>query len=125
MTKVQVVENESFLQYADFDNCEVWLLNRTNEEKLDKRIINIPEITEGFEPSSLKFPKLLTEIYNVHPVKECFDEKGNIIDVYVTFDYEILTDNMENYAIHSYVCDTDKIKVVQLINYGTESSKEY
>lgn len=124
MTKVQVVENESFLQYADFDNCEVWLLNRTNEEELDKRIINIPEITESFEPSSLKFPKLLTEIYNVHPVKECFDEKGNIIDVYVTFDYEILTDNMENYAIHSYVCDKEKIHNPLLINYGTESSRE-
>lgn len=119
--KIQIVENENFLQYADFENCEVWLLNRTTENEIDKRVINIPEISESFEPSSLKFPKILTEIYNMHPVKECFDEEGNLIDAYTTFDYEILTDDMENYAIHSYVCDTDKIKVVQLINYGTES----
>lgn len=112
MTQIQVLENETFIRKADFDNCEVWLLNRTNEEDLDERIINIPEITESFEPSSLKFPKLLTEIYNAHPVKECFDDEGNIIDAYTTFDYEILTDDMENYAIHSYVCDTAKIKVV-------------
>lgn len=120
MVQIQVLENETFIRKADFDNCEVWLLNRTNEEELDKRVINIPEITESFEPSSLKFPKLLTEIYNAHPVEERFDDEGNITDTYVTFDYEILTDDMENYAIHSYVCDTDKIKVVQLINYGTE-----
>ena len=120
MVQIQVLENETFIRKADFDNCEVWLLNRTNEEELDKRVINIPEITESFEPSSLKFPKLLTEIYNAHPVEERFDDEGNIIDAHATFDYEILTDDMENYAIHSYVCDTDKIKVVQLINYGTE-----
>lgn len=121
MTQIQILENEAFIEKADFENCEVWLLNRTTENEIDKRVINIPEISESFEPSSLKFPKILTEIYNMHPVKECFDEEGNLIDVYTTFDYEILTDDMENYAIHSYVCDTDKIKVVQLINYGTES----
>lgn len=34
MTKVQIVENEDLLQYADFGNCEVWLLNRTNNASL-------------------------------------------------------------------------------------------
>lgn len=112
MTQIQILENEAFIEKADFENCEVWLLNRTTENEIDKRVINIPEISESFGPSSLKFPKILTEIYNMHPVKECFDEEGNLIDAYTTFDYEILTDDMENYAIHSYVCDTDKIKVV-------------
>ena len=34
MTKVQIVENEDLLQYADFGNCEVWLLNKTNDTQL-------------------------------------------------------------------------------------------
>ena len=111
MTKIQIVENENLLQYADFDNCEVWLLNRTTEEELDERVINVAEITESLLDTASKFPKLLTEIYNAHPVEQELDDEGNIIKVTIPFDYEVVTDNMENYAIHSYVCDTSKIKV--------------
>lgn len=112
MTKVQVVENENLLPYADFDNCEVWLLNRTTEEELDERVINVAEITESLLDTASKFPKLLTEIYNAHPAEQELDDEGNIIKVTIPFDYEVVTDNMENYAIHSYVCDTSKIKVL-------------
>lgn len=112
MTKVQILENENFIEKADFENCEVWLLNRTNEEELDERIINIQEITESLSPSAIKFPILLTEIYKKYPTLEEVDEEGMVINAEATFDYEILTDNKENYAIHSYVCDVDKIKII-------------
>lgn len=111
MTKVQILENENFIKYADFENCEVWLLNRTNEEELDERIINIQEITESLSPSAIKFPMLLTEIYKKYPTYEEI-ENDIIVNAEATFDYEILTDNKENYAIHSYVCDEEKIKIM-------------
>lgn len=97
MIKVQVVENENLLQYADFANCEVWLLNRTNEEPLTDDVINISEITETMSDSASKFPKLLTEIYEKHGTD---------------FDYEVITDNTENFAIHAYTCDYKKIKII-------------
>ena len=113
MTKVQILENENFIEKADFENCEVWLLNRTNEEELDERIINIPELTESLEPSALKLPKLFTAIYEKYPTIESFNEDGELINVEPGFDYEILTDNKENYSIHTYVCDVDKIKIMK------------
>ncbi len=113
MTKVQILENENFIEKADFENCEVWLLNRTNEEELDERIINIQEITESLSPSAIKFPMLLTEINNKYPVEEVLDEDGELINVESGFDYEILTDNKENFSIHTYVCDEEKIKIIE------------
>lgn len=98
MTKVQVVENENLLQYADFNNCEVWLLNRTNETPLASDVINISEVTESLADTASKFPKLLTEIYAKHGTD---------------FEYEVITDNTEHFAIHAYTCDYGKIKVVE------------
>ena len=101
--KVQILENESFEKYADFENCEVWLLNRTNEEELNENIINISEITESLEPSAVKFPQLFTEISNKY-----FPE-GVIPN---DFEYEIITDSSEKYAVHSYVCDVRNIRII-------------
>lgn len=70
---------------------------------IDTRIINISEITESLEPSVSKFPKLFTEISNKH------FKDGEIPE---NFEYEIITDSIEKYAIHSYVCDVAKIKEV-------------
>lgn len=112
MTKIQVVENENLLQYADFVNCEVWLLNRTNNDELDPRIVNIAEVTESLLPSSIKFPQLLTHIYEKHPGITTYDPEGKVIDYEPGFDYEILTNNKENFSIHAYVCDKEKIKEV-------------
>lgn len=99
MTKVQIVENENLLQYADFDNCEVWLLNRTNDTPLADDVINIPEVTESLLDSATKFPRLLTEVYEKH---------GTDID------YEVITDDAEHFAVHAYTCDYEKIKVTNI-----------
>lgn len=94
---VQIIENEDFIQFADF-NKDVWLLNRTNNEDIDNRVVNIAEITESFLPSSQKLPKLLTEILNRY---------GNLDN------YEVLTDDIENFAVKNYVCELSKIKTVK------------
>lgn len=102
MIKVQIVENEDLLTYADFDNCEVWLLNRTNDTPLTDDVINIPEVTESLLNSATKFPRLLTEIYEKH---------GTDID------YEVITDDAEHFAVHAYTCDYEKIKVTNLLKF--------
>lgn len=100
---IQILENENFIQFADFSNCEVWLLNRIkdSESYLDVRIVNIPEITESTLPSVEKLPKLLTEVLNKH---------GKL-------DYQILTDNPKNYMIHTYVCEYDRFNIKEPIIY--------
>lgn len=98
---VQILENENFIQFADFVNCEVWLLNRTSDCYLDLRIVNIPEITESTLPSVEKLPKLLTEILN---------KNGNL-------DYQILTDNPQNFMIHTYVCEYNRFDIKEIKNY--------
>lgn len=109
--KVQIIENESFIDKADFSN-DVWLLNRTTEEELDERIVNISEITESLEPSYTKLPMLMTEIGNRYFTDDMIPEG---------FEYEVITDNRENFAIKSYVCDESAIKVISLT---TDSSTD-
>ncbi len=99
---VQIIENENFIKYADFDNCEVWLLNRTSDLSLDERVINVAELTESLLPNSSKLPALLTHIVKAHP-NELFTYKS----------YKVITDNKESYMIHTYICDEQCIKEVE------------
>ena len=78
MTKIQIVETEELLQYADFDSCEVRLLNRMSYNELDARVINEPELTESPLPSSMKLPQLLSMIWERHPNKEITNERGGL-----------------------------------------------
>lgn len=79
--KIQIIEDEGFAKYADYDNHEVFLLNRTEMYPLDERVINVPEITEGFAPVNEKFNTLLSEIYNRY---------GDV-------EYEVITDDPKKY----------------------------
>lgn len=101
---VQVIDNETLLDKADYDNCEVWLLNRTGTGELDSRVINIAELTESTLPNAEKFPQLFTEI-----AARYFDNGAIPED----FSYEVITDNPDSFMIHAYVCDFNKIKVVE------------
>lgn len=98
-TKIQIVENENMLQFADFKNCEVWLLNRTSKKKLGKDVVEVPELSESFMSTADKLPQLMTEVVNKH---------GD------DFDYEVLTNNSEHFARKVYTCDYDKIKTFTL-----------
>jgi len=77
MKKIQIVESEELLQYADFDRCEVWLLNRMRTTELDARVINEPELTESPLPSSMKLPQLLSMMWERHPNEDVKDGDGN------------------------------------------------
>ena len=114
MIKVQIIENEDLLKYADFDTCEIWLLNRTTSNQLDSRVINEKELTESALPSNMKFPQLLGLIWERHPNKESeIEQDGVIIPISeMTFSYEIITKNKDNFLIQSYVCSEECIKVV-------------
>lgn len=112
MTKIQIVETEELLRYADFDDCEIWLLNRTTSNPLDSRVMNEKELTESALPSSMKFPQLLGYIWDKHPNKEVLNEQGEVKGSEMTFSYEVITKNKDNFLVKSHVCPEDCIKVV-------------
>lgn len=137
MIKVQIIESEKLEKYADFENCEVWLLNRETGKSLDSRLINISELTESALPSTHKFPQLMTEIFARHPNEDIYedvevldvnedgspklDENGQrikhienmLVGSAMTFTYEVLTDKKQNFQINAYICDEDYIKEVK------------
>ena len=133
MYKVQIIEDESLLKYADFSNCRVWLLNRTTDEPLDPRVIDHTEITQSFSSNAEKFPLLFTKISDSYPpvtkdveVKEpVFNEDGSVkvndlgepqfeVKVVQTvelgFTYEVYTNDKSTYYIQACVCDESAIK---------------
>lgn len=134
--KIQIIEDETLQDKADFDNAEVWLLSkRQADSNIDSRINMIQELADSELPSSHKFPQLMTELYNRNPVEvvnktetvqkldgsgmPVLDENGmpvfeeKLVERWeLPFTYEVLTHNKENFAIHAYVCDEDRIRVV-------------
>ena len=140
MQKIQILEDETLTDYADFDNNEVWLLNRTTTDELDERIVNVPELTESTLATVFKLPQLMTEIWNKYPNEvvytevqaETYDDDGNLVKdddgnvVYhtekvitkseMTFSYEIMTTNKANYEIKSYVCPVQNIHEIDTNN---------
>lgn len=48
-----------------------------------------------------------------YPERTIIDEKGNFIGAELDFDYILITDNKESFAIRAYVCDVAKINVVE------------
>lgn len=136
MTRVQIIEDETLQGEADFDNCEVWLLSqRQADSVLDERLVVVQEITMSEQPSYVKFPMLMTEIYEKHPTQTArrterlpaknefgmpilgedgmpLFEEVEVELVEGTFTYEVLTRSKDNFAIHAYVCDENSIRVV-------------
>ena len=138
MYKVQIIEDESLLKYADFSNCRVWLLNRTTDKPLDPRVIDHTEITQSLSSNAEKFPLLFTKISDSYPpvtkdveVKEpVFNEDGSmqVNDLgepkYITkvvqtvepgFTYEVYTNDKSKYYIQVCVCDESAIKSYELV----------
>lgn len=102
--KYQFIENENFIKNADFENCKVYLMNKTNSEiELPSDLI-VNEVSESFAPDSNKFPLMLTFANND------FLENGSETD---TFEYEIITDNSDNYSFKAFVCDIQNITVIE------------
>ena len=112
MKKIQIIEDEDLLQYADLNTGEVWLLNRTTSTPLDLRIVNEQELTESHLPSVMKLPRLLGIIWERHPNEVIRNEKGEVIGSEMIFSYEVITKDRDRFMIRSYVCPEECIKVI-------------
>ncbi|MEE1211294.1 MAG: hypothetical protein UHO11_02250 [Treponema sp.] len=115
MKQIQIIEDESLTEFADFENCEIWLLNRTSDCELDTRVINCQELTESMLPIAAKIPQLLTLLYERYPSKPLYqtNETGDeVIGYEQKFDYEVLTRNKNNYIVKSFICDENRIKTI-------------
>lgn len=119
--KYQFIENETFIEKADFENCQVYLMNKTLDNYDYPETLNINEVSQSFEPDTVKFPKMLTfanehylENYSAEETKT--DEDGNEYSLTVfsePFEYEIITDDESKYTFTAYVCDKKSINVIK------------
>ena len=127
------LENEDFIQYADFSNSVVYLLNKTkdNVQYPDKLIIN--EISEDLtSTSAMKLPAMMSyanehylENYSVTTTvmnKETNEEQEQT-EFTEPFEYEIYTDNKDKYYIQVCVCDENAIKSLDKSKVETENTE--
>lgn len=125
------LENEDFIQYADFQNSVVYLLNKTrdNIEYPDELIIN--EISEDLtSTSAMKLPAMMSyankhylENYSVTTMvinKETNEEQEQT-EFTEPFEYEIYTDDKDKYYIQVCVCDEASIKTIADDKVETEN----
>ena len=116
------LENEDFIQYADFNNSVVYLLNKTkdNVEYPDELIIN--EISEDLtSTSAMKLPAMMSyanehylENYSITTtvMNEETNEEQEQTEFTEPFEYEVYTDDKDKYYIRACVCDEANIKTI-------------
>ena len=127
------LENEDFIQYADFNNSVVYLLNKTkdNVEYPDELIIN--EISEDLtSTSAMKLPAMMSYA-NKHYLENCSvtttvmneetNEEQEQTEFTEPFEYEIYTDNKDKYYIQVCVCDENAIKSLDKSKVETENTE--
>ena len=125
------LENEDFIQYADFTNSVVYLLNKTRDDMQypDELIIN--EISEDLtSTSAMKLPAMMSyankhylENYSVTTTvinKETNEEQEHT-EFTEPFEYEVYTDNKDKYYIQVCVCDEASIKAIADSEIETEN----
>lgn len=127
------LENEDFIQYADFTNSVVYLLNKTkdNVEYPDELIIN--EISEDLtSTSAMKLPAMMSyankhylENYSVTTMvmNEETNEEQEQTEFTEPFEYEVYTDNKDKYYIQVCVCDESAIKSLDKSEVETENTE--
>lgn len=127
------LENEDFIQYADFNNSIVYLLNKTknNVEYPDELIIN--EISEDLTSNSaMKLPAMMSyankhylENYSVTTtvINKETNEEQEQTEFTEPFEYEIYTDNKDKYYIQVCVCDENAIKSLDKSKVETENTE--
>ena len=127
------LENEDFIQYADFTNSVVYLLNKTRDDMQypDELIIN--EISEDLtSTSAMKLPAMMSyanehylENYSVTTTvmnKETSEEQEQA-EFTEPFEYEVYTDNKDKYYIKVCVCDEASIKTIANNKVETEHAE--
>ena len=125
------LENEDFIQCADFTNSVVYLLNKTrdNMQYPDELIIN--EISEDLtSTSAMKLPAMMSyankhylENYSVTTtvMNEETNEEQEQTEFTEPFEYEVYTDNKDKYYIQVCVCDEASIKTIADNKIETEN----
>ena len=127
------LENEDFIQYADFTNSVVYLLNKTRDDMQypDELIIN--EISEDLtSTSAMKLPAMMSYA-NKHYLENCSvtttvmneetNEKQEQTEFTEPFEYEVYTDNKDKYYIQVCVCDESAIKSLDKSGVETENAE--
>lgn len=105
------LENEDFIQYADFNNSVVYLLNKTKDDMQYPAELIINEVSEDLlNSSAMKLPAMMSYA-NKHYLENYSKttEDGETIFT-EPFEYEVLTDNKDKYYIQVCVCDEANIK---------------
>ena len=116
------LENEDFIQYADFSNSVVYLLNKTRDDMQYPDELLINEISEDLtSTSAMKLPAMMSYA-NEHYLENCSKttEDGETIFT-EPFEYEVYTDNKDKYYIQVCVCDESAIKSLDKSEVETEN----
>ena len=90
MKRILIVDDPKLLTPENVKNyAEVYPLFTTDVTEVDGiSVICIPEITESTLNNGEKFKELISEINRRH-----------------SFEYEVLTNDKEQYAVKNYICD--------------------
>ena len=90
MKRILIVDKEELLTKENVKNyAEIYTLCPTTVTEVDGiPVICIPEITESTLVNSEKFKELISEINRRH-----------------SFEYEVLTNDKEQYVVKNYICD--------------------
>ena len=116
------LENEDFIQYADFNNSVVYLLNKTKDNVEYPKELIINEVSEDLlSTSAMKLPAMMSYA-NEHYLENCSKttEDGETIFT-EPFEYEVYTDNKDKYYIQVCVCDESAIKSLDKSGVETEN----
>ena len=127
------LENEDFIQCADFNNSVVYLLNKTKDNVEYPKELIINEISEDLTSNSaMKLPAMMSyanehylENYSVTTtvMNEETNEKQEHTEFTEPFEYEVYTDNKDKYYIKVCVCDEASIKTIANNKVETENAE--
>ena len=116
------LENEDFIQYADFNNSVVYLLNKTKDNVEYPKELIINEISEDLtNTSAIKLPAMMS--YANEHYLENYSKTAEDGEITFTepFEYEVYTDNKDKYYIQVCVCDEASIKAIADNKIATEN----
>lgn len=90
MKKILIIDNPKLLTPENVKNyAEIYPLFTTDITEFEGTpVIDIPEITESTLNNGEKFKQLISEINRRH-----------------SFEYKVLTEDKEQYAVKNYICD--------------------
>ena len=118
------LENEDFIQYADFTNSIVYLLNKTKDNVEYPKELIINEISEDLTSNSaMKLPAMMSYANEHYLENYSKTAEGGEITFTEPFEYEVYTDDKDKYYIRACVCDEASIKTIADNKVETENAE--